>query len=1506
MTIIIKEYTGIASLTDAFFEGYGRLPGDVNRDEKISDNAAAQDIFPTIYENLYFWKELLENNSSLGDLSYTPDDAGGTAIKIGTTIPASKYSKSLGWNYSYRENLKNNTLTLSSYQQNGDLIQVIPTDVVQYIDKKIDDGRPLSGVVFATLNGEISNCSSGNNEYNKADGKCFLGFWKNPLIEANALTIEISTKNQLAGYRPDSDSAEGGGIEDSPEDGGAGSSVLPCALNANALLPSKNLKVKWFLNTDIKKSSPLADGAQINAGAAVVAEVQGCKDNILYTNMDDFNDDGKDEHIYVMDNAKTDNYVFRCKSGSFAAEGTPGNRRCYDYIPAHILYAATGSNDGFVTNTVANRNNGGVNDCVIDWGDGKTSPCANGNNPHAYSSAGNYHIRVYGEKFTGFCSFDNVSYCGNDFFSFNSKYKSKLKKLYSLGKWDNMITATYSFYTSGLNEVSKNALKYLTSPNAKDFNGIFQNTSLTYIPSGLFKYNIYAETFQFIFGYITTITSIPENLFEKNTRATSFHAAFIGNTALTSIPDNLFKTNGAVTTFGYVFNNSKKLQCSDIAAAAARGKWPRWNAGGVTMTGSILGTKKGSLEGGETSAAGVCAPLICIINTASLIPADKNLKVVWYKSTDTGKTTPLADGSQINDGDIITADATGCADNLNVLYVNMSDFDDDNKNEKIYALDSAKTGNYSFKCSGDAMTVEGTAGNRQCKDYIPAHILYSATKSSDGIFINNIASGVNNNGGVNDCAIDWGDGKTSVCLKGNNPHTYASAGDYHIRIYGEKFTGLCLSSNEGVCGSGAGAAANYRIKIKKAYSLGKWDNILSLYYSFYKTSLDAVSKNTFKHLKNAKIFDYAFYYCASLTSIPGDLFKHNAPAESFNYVFSYCTTLASLPSGLFVNNKATKEFKYFCYHCENLISISDDLFKYNDKVTNFSYAFRQAKKLQCSDLAAAAARGQWPRWNAADVTMSEAVALTKRGSVEGGETSTTGVCAPPTCVINTASLVPSDRNLKVVWYKSTDTNKTTPLTNGSQINDGDIITADAGCKDGLTNILYTNMSDFDNDSKNELMYGAFGAEYSFKCSDGALAAEGTPGTKACNGYIPAHILYAATGTNDGIVIKSSTFDYNNGDVNDCAIDWGDGKTSVCLNGNNPHTYSSAGDYHIRIYGEKFMGFCFNHSNNAELYCGSDYTFNPNYQPKLKKLYSMGKWNNTFKSLQSAFTDAENLNEISKNTFKYLTEVLDFGETFSGCSSLTSIPAGLFDYNTKVKIFYSAFERCANLTSIPDDLFKKNTEVTSFRFVFSNCPKLTSIPTGFFDNNKKVEDFSFAFYGWGIESIPANLFKVHDKVFGFSGTFRDCKNLKEIPPGLFDPANIAELPNHTTKVIIFLQVFSGCSSLTSIPADLFKNHKNVISFDDAFSACSNLTSIPVGLFKENKAVTNFDGAFRGCSKLASIPADLFKENKAVTNFGSVFSNCTKLPCSDITTKSALWPRWNASGVTMTNATYNCKQ
>ena len=98
---------------------------------------------------------------------------------------------------------------------------------------------------------------------------------------------------------------------------------------------------------------------------------------------------------------------------------------------------------------------------------------------------------------------------------------------------------------------------------------------------------------------------------------------------------------------------------------------------------------------------------------------------------------------------------------------------------------------------------------------------------------------------------------------------------------------------------------------------------------------------------------------------------------------------------------------------------------------------------------------------------------------------------------------------------------------------------------------------------------------------------------------------------------------------------------------------------------------------------------------------------------------------------------------------------------------------------------------------------------------------------------------------------------------------------------FSSTFYGCSSLTSIPTDLFRYNTAVSTsgFNSTFAGCSKITSIPTDLFRYNTAVSTsgFQSTFYNCSSLTSIPTDLFRYNTAVSTsgFASTFYNCSKL-------------------------------
>jgi len=118
----------------------------------------------------------------------------------------------------------------------------------------------------------------------------------------------------------------------------------------------------------------------------------------------------------------------------------------------------------------------------------------------------------------------------------------------------------------------------------------------------------------------------------------------------------------------------------------------------------------------------------------------------------------------------------------------------------------------------------------------------------------------------------------------------------------------------------------------------------------------------------------------------------------------------------------------------------------------------------------------------------------------------------------------------------------------------------------------------------------------------------------------------------------------------------------------------------------------------------------------------------------------------------------------------------------------------------------------------------------------------------------------------SNLFSGCTSLTTIPTGLFDGC---PLINDLSTA------FENCNNIgfTTIPTDLFKYAPNVTTFNSTFSGCKYITSIPTGLFDYNINVDNFYQTFYNCNAITSIPTDLFKNNIKVTSFANTFYACT---------------------------------
>ena len=174
---------------------------------------------------------------------------------------------------------------------------------------------------------------------------------------------------------------------------------------------------------------------------------------------------------------------------------------------------------------------------------------------------------------------------------------------------------------------------------------------------------------------------------------------------------------------------------------------------------------------------------------------------------------------------------------------------------------------------------------------------------------------------------------------------------------------------------------------------------------------------------------------------------------------------------------------------------------------------------------------------------------------------------------------------------------------------------------------------------------------------------------------------------------------------------------------------------------------------------------------------------------------------------------------------------------------------------------KDCGVTYLSQSFSEQNLLSEIKIESF--NESIQGFWYTFSECtSLTSIPANLFKYNTEVKNFEGMFKGCTNLQEIPEGLFD---------NNTKVTSFYLAFKGCESLQTIPVGLFDNCTEVTNFKGTFEFCYNLQTIPEGLFNACPKVTTFESTFFRCKSLQAIPQGLFDKNTKVTSFRYTFGN-----------------------------------
>ena len=114
--------------------------------------------------------------------------------------------------------------------------------------------------------------------------------------------------------------------------------------------------------------------------------------------------------------------------------------------------------------------------------------------------------------------------------------------------------------------------------------------------------------------------------------------------------------------------------------------------------------------------------------------------------------------------------------------------------------------------------------------------------------------------------------------------------------------------------------------------------------------------------------------------------------------------------------------------------------------------------------------------------------------------------------------------------------------------------------------------------------------------------------------------------------------------------------------------------------------------------------------------------------------------------------------------------------------------------------------------------------------------------------------------------------------VFHPKKRIVLPAITLGNKCYQSMFSGCTGLTELPADLLPATTLAAEcYQSMFSGCTGLTSLPEKLLPATTLKTGcYDSMFRGCKGLETLPADLLPATTlAASCYKEMFYGCTGL-------------------------------
>lgn len=167
--------------------------------------------------------------------------------------------------------------------------------------------------------------------------------------------------------------------------------------------------------------------------------------------------------------------------------------------------------------------------------------------------------------------------------------------------------------------------------------------------------------------------------------------------------------------------------------------------------------------------------------------------------------------------------------------------------------------------------------------------------------------------------------------------------------------------------------------------------------------------------------------------------------------------------------------------------------------------------------------------------------------------------------------------------------------------------------------------------------------------------------------------------------------------------------------------------------------------------------------------------------------------------------------------------------------------------------------------FRGCSNLVKVVYPL--NCPTLKDFYSTFgFCTSLTTLPSEMFANCPDITTFERTFENCYALQTLPNRLF---------GNCLKVTSFSRTFVSCLLLQSLPSDLFYNCPNVLHFWNTFASCSALLSVTGDIFYNCPDALSFYNTFGSCTSLQSMPNGMFDNCLKVTDFQSTFFNCVSM-------------------------------